>query len=124
MKNENVRLDPAPCLSVTESYNVSHLQKPSRHISEQSLGVGTIAECLQAMGPATAAFVQHLYPLISKLLGHDDNEVRSNSMFAMGVLAGNGGEAIYSYPWHNICSLCFTFSVSGNDDDDDDAEFT
>ncbi len=28
-----------------------------------------------------------------------DSEVRSNSVFAMGVLAANGGEAVQAYPF-------------------------
>ena len=73
-------------------------QKPTRHISEQSFSIGTIAECLEAIGPATSAFVQHLYPTINKLLEHEDKEIRSNSIFAMGVLAANGGDVVYPYP--------------------------
>jgi len=42
----------------------------------------------------------------------DDEEVRSNAVFAMGVLLANSGESMYSYPPSVFsCSVSVHYSV-------------
>ncbi|KAL3859840.1 hypothetical protein ACJMK2_010031 [Sinanodonta woodiana] len=68
-------------------------------VAEKSFAVGTLAETIQACGPTMAAYVDILYPLFMKMIHEEDDEVRSNTVFALGVLVVNGGEKLYpQYP--------------------------
>ena len=74
------------------------IQKKTNTVAERSFAVGTIAETMHAMGPAAASFSPTLYPLLQGMLRDEDEEVRSNAAFAMGVVVANGGQNMYSYP--------------------------
>lgn len=74
------------------------LQKTQATVADKSFAVGTLAECLDAMGPASAPFAQHLYPLFVMMTQDQDEEVRSNAVFATGILAVNAGEVMHAYP--------------------------
>lgn len=73
--------------------------KVTSAVSDKSFAVGTLAETLQAMEGSAATFVQPLHPVVVKMMSDQDEEVRSNSVFMMGVLAANGGDALLqNYP--------------------------
>jgi len=69
-------------------------------VSEKSFAIGTIAETLQSMGSAAAGFLSPLYPVVMTTVKDDDEEVRSNAVFGLGILVANGGEPALMYPCH------------------------
>ncbi|XP_051883850.1 importin-4 [Pristis pectinata] len=71
--------------------------KPSCTVAEKSFAIGSIAETVQAMGPATVQFVPRLLPMLQAGARDTDDEVRSNSVFGIGVLAEQGKEAIFEH---------------------------
>ena len=71
------------------------IQKETSATSEKSFAVGTLAEVIEACGaPVGSRFVETLYPVFNKMMGDEDEEVRSNSVFAIGILAVNGGDGM------------------------------
>lgn len=74
------------------------LQKETSSISEKSFAVGTLAEILLACGQVSVNFVDPLFPLFMKMIKDEDEEVRSNSIFALGVLLANSGDKLFTYP--------------------------
>ena len=50
------------------------------------------------MGPSIAMYAETLYPVFVKMLKDEDDEVRSNSVYSLGVLAANCGQKIQGYP--------------------------
>ena len=83
------------------------MQKKSSKVSEKSFAIGTIAETLQSMGDAASGFVMPLYPVVMATAKDDDEEVRSNAIYGLGVLVANGGEVALQYPryWLHSVSL-------------------
>ncbi|CAH1780460.1 unnamed protein product [Owenia fusiformis] len=67
--------------------------KRTSTIAEKSFAMGTLAEMVDASGSAASMCVGHLYPVFLSGLKEDDEEVRSNAVYGLGVLAANGGEA-------------------------------
>ncbi|KAK3691936.1 hypothetical protein RRG08_047945 [Elysia crispata] len=66
--------------------------KETSSTPEKSFAVGTMAEVIEACGePVGSAFTSILYPVFTRMARDDDDEVRSNSVFALGVLTVNGG---------------------------------
>uniref|UniRef100_A0A6I8P8H9 Importin 4 n=2 Tax=Ornithorhynchus anatinus TaxID=9258 RepID=A0A6I8P8H9_ORNAN len=65
--------------------------KPSCSVAEKSFAVGTLAEAVQGLGPASAQFVSRLLPALLEAAREPDPEVRSNAVFGLGVLAEHGG---------------------------------
>ena len=63
-------------------------------MAEKSFAVGAIAETLHACGPASSVLAPKLYPLFMDLLHDEDDEVRNNAIFAIGVLAANCGQQL------------------------------
>jgi hypothetical protein len=70
------------------------LQKETSSVAERSFSVGTIAEMIQALGSATAPFVQKLYPLFMKFVKDSDEEVCSNAVFGLGCLCASAGDPL------------------------------
>uniref|UniRef100_A0A8C8RXG2 Importin 4 n=1 Tax=Pelusios castaneus TaxID=367368 RepID=A0A8C8RXG2_9SAUR len=68
--------------------------KPSCSVAERSFAVGTLAETLGGLGQATAPFVSRLLPAFLGAARDPDPEVRSNGVFALGVLAEHSGAAL------------------------------
>ncbi|KAM3940229.1 importin-4 isoform 1-T2 [Leptodactylus fuscus] len=68
--------------------------KSSCSPAEQSFAVGTLAETIVSLGDATAPFVAQLLPALIAGAQNADDEVRSNSVFGLGVLAEHGGAAM------------------------------
>ncbi|XP_062916193.1 importin-4 [Mobula hypostoma] len=71
--------------------------KPSCTVAEKSFAIGSIAETVHALGPATVQFVPRLLPVLQAGARDTDEEVRSNSVFGIGVLAEQGKEAIFEH---------------------------
>ncbi|XP_070585747.1 importin-4 isoform X2 [Erythrolamprus reginae] len=71
--------------------------KPSSSTADKSFAVGVIAETIQGLGGASSSFVPHLLPLLMGAARDEDQEVRSNAVFGLGVLAEHGREAIYEH---------------------------
>jgi len=67
-------------------------------VAEKSFAIGTVAETLESMGDAAGGFVDALYPVVMTTLRDADEEVRSNAVYCLGVLAANGGPAALPYP--------------------------
>lgn len=74
-----------------------YMQKQSSKVPEKSFAVGTVAETLQAMGAATSSFVGPLIPVVMATVCDEDDEVRSNAVFCLGILASNGGAPVLQY---------------------------
>ena len=67
-------------------------------MAEKSFSVGILAESVAAMKESISPFVSHLFPLFLAAANDEDEEVRSNAIYGLGVLAEFGREAIFSYP--------------------------
>lgn len=67
-------------------------------MSQRSFGVGTIAECMEPLGPCSAQFVGDLLPLIIQMSQDEHEEVRNNAIYGLGELVYNAKEATYPYP--------------------------
>ncbi|XP_068697755.1 importin-4-like isoform X2 [Montipora foliosa] len=63
-------------------------------VSDKSFAIGTISEILLAMGHAIVPFVQPLFPVYMTSLRDEDDEVRSNTIYGLGLLAFYGGDII------------------------------
>ncbi|KAG8596096.1 hypothetical protein GDO81_001732 [Engystomops pustulosus] len=68
--------------------------KSSCSTAEKSFAVGTLAESIVSLGEATAQFEAQLLPALITGVHDDDNEVCSNAVFGLGVLAEHGGAAV------------------------------
>lgn len=68
--------------------------KQTSSTAEKSFAVGTLAEVIESIEDTTKLFVDQLYPVFQRMLKEEDDEVRSNAVFAMGMLAANGGEVM------------------------------
>ncbi|RUS88757.1 hypothetical protein EGW08_003474 [Elysia chlorotica] len=66
--------------------------KETSSTAEKSFAVGTLAEVIEACGePLGSAFTGILYPVFTRMAKDEDDEVRSNSVFALGILTVNAG---------------------------------
>ncbi|KAK7085046.1 Ran GTPase binding [Halocaridina rubra] len=77
--------------------------KNSCSIAERSFSLGTLAESVEALGTASGQFIPQLLPLFLAGARDEDDEVRSNSIYGLGVLGQHGGETILSH-YNNILS--------------------
>ena len=68
--------------------------KKNSNISERSFAAGTTAEIIQAMKHSICEFVPTIIPWLLGLLHDVNDEVRSNSAFALGVLAEHGKDNV------------------------------
>ncbi|XP_033755786.1 importin-4-like [Pecten maximus] len=94
-----------------KSSRICHKQTSS--VSEKSFAVGTLAEIVQACGAAILPFTDTLYPLFMKMVKDEDDEVSSNSVFAVGVLIATSGEKLISqYP--EVLKCLFDILSKGN----------
>lgn len=51
--------------------------------------MGTLGETIEAVGPSIAMYADTLYPVFMKMVKDEDEEVRSNSVYSLGVLVAN-----------------------------------
>lgn len=66
------------------------LQKTSCSIAERSFSLGTLAESVEALGTVSGQFVPQLLPLFMQGACDEDDEVRSNAIYGLGVLGQHG----------------------------------
>lgn len=72
------------------------LQK-QRPVSERSFAVGMLAQSCENMGEGVKQFVDDILPIFLNMVKDDDDEVRANSIFGLGMLVEQGKEALYSH---------------------------
>ncbi|ESN91050.1 hypothetical protein HELRODRAFT_104231 [Helobdella robusta] len=75
--------------------------KKSSSVADRSFAIGTLAETMLELGDNACMFVSKLYPVMMSSMKDDDDEVRNNAVFGLGVLAANGGQNITSH-YHEI----------------------
>uniref|UniRef100_V9KAN5 Importin-4 n=1 Tax=Callorhinchus milii TaxID=7868 RepID=V9KAN5_CALMI len=71
--------------------------KASCTIAEKSFAIGIVAETVQAMEGASVQFVPRLLPTLMSGARDTDDEVRSNSVFGIGVLVEHGKESMHTH---------------------------
>ena len=57
------------------------------------------------MADAVSSLVLPLYPVVMATVRDDDEEVRSNAIYGLGVLLANGGVVALSYPCYGCISV-------------------
>ncbi|XP_064467073.1 importin-4-like [Ornithodoros turicata] len=89
----------APYLAGLLPLFLAKLKKQSSS-SEKSYAVGILAETVEGLGKAgVGPFCQPLLPVFLNSMRDKDAEVRSNSVFGLGVLAENAGDVLKTqYP--------------------------
>jgi importin-4 len=72
------------------------VQKKKCTVGQRSFSTGIIAECMEPLGfgqiPTVAG---QLLPLLSKLAGDKESDVRNNSIFALGEMALHGKDCVF-----------------------------
>ena len=63
-------------------------------------------QIIQAIGVHVQDYVPAIIQCLLKTLKDDDEEVRSNSTFAFGVLAESGGDAVTGYVYPKAVGQC------------------
>ena len=53
------------------------------------MAIGALAECAASLGKNITEFLNDLMPLFMKGLSDDDEEVKSNSAYGIGILCNN-----------------------------------
>lgn len=74
-------------------------QKKQHSLSQRSLAFGTLAECMKPLGIHIGKFMDQLLPLLLEGSADKADEVRNNSIFAIGEMVLNGKEHVYPYPF-------------------------
>jgi len=59
--------------------------------------VGTLGETIEAVGPSITMYADTLYPVFMKMVRDEDDEVRSNSIYSLGVLVSNCVQKTHGY---------------------------
>lgn len=83
--------------------------KKSSAVSERSFAVGTLAEVIQAMESFILPYVDQLLQLFFITLKDEDEEVISNSVFAIGVLAECGKDSVVKH-YSDLLQLLFSIA--------------
>ena len=68
---------------------------------ERSTAVGTIAECIKAMGSSVTPFTSHLLKLLLHRMSDEDSEAKSNAAYGIGLLqqgSKNDKEILKAFP--------------------------
>ncbi len=74
------------------------LQKPGSTTADKSFALGVVGETLEALGGAGATFCAPLYAHFLPMTRDEDEEVRSNAVFGLGVIALHGAGDMQAYP--------------------------
>ena len=69
-----------------ECHNSLFLQKKSRSLSDRSTAIGCLGEIISGMKGAVTPSTEPLLELLYRALSDEDDEVRSNSAYATGLL--------------------------------------
>lgn len=59
---------------------------------ERSSAVGTMADCIEAMGPSCTQYTQRMMRILLKRLTDEDPETKSNAAFGTGLLCANSAD--------------------------------
>ncbi|KAG1652178.1 Importin-4 [Nymphon striatum] len=79
--------------------HIISLTEKSCTVSEKSVSIGTLAEVIDVAKKGIQPFIKHLLPVFLKGMKDEDDEVRSNSVYGLGVLALHSGEKLnQEYP--------------------------
>ena len=68
---------------------------------ERSTSVGTIAECIKAMGTSVTPFTSRLLKILLKRMSDEDSEAKSNAAYGIGLLqqgSRNDKEILKAFP--------------------------
>ncbi|KAI5370604.1 putative importin-beta domain, armadillo-like helical, importin beta family [Septoria linicola] len=68
---------------------------------ERSAAVGTMGECIEAMGAACTPYTPRMYKLLHKRLSDEDPEAKSNAAYGMGLLCLNSTDDKETIPNYN-----------------------
>ncbi|XP_072013320.1 importin-4-like [Amphiura filiformis] len=71
--------------------------KKSCTAAEKSFAVGMLAETVVALKESVQPFIPHLMPVFLRMIQEEDEEVRSNAVFGIGVLTEHGKEQIFQH---------------------------
>ncbi|CEP12868.1 hypothetical protein [Parasitella parasitica] len=86
------------CETVGESYSsyfdvfmplISKYYKKSKSAPERSMAIGCLGECITGIKSAVTPHTERLLQLFIKACGDEDQSVRSNAAYALGILCGN-----------------------------------
>ncbi|GFU48669.1 importin-4 [Nephila pilipes] len=71
-------------------------------VSEKSFSIGTLADIVSSMEPGCVKpYITHLQPVFLSGMKEDNEEVRSNAVYGLGVLAQNAGDLVFDqYPMY------------------------
>lgn len=68
---------------------------------ERSAAVGTMADCIEAMGAGCTPYTERILSLLGKRLSDEDPETKSNAAFGMGLLCANSNDGKTILPKYN-----------------------
>ena len=68
---------------------ISKWFKPTKPAVDRNMSIGALAECSASLGENVSEFVNDLLPLFMMGLSDEDEEVKSNSAYGLGILCGN-----------------------------------
>ena len=68
---------------------------------ERSAAVGTMGECIEAMGAACTPYTSRMFKLLLKRLSDEDPEAKSNAAYGMGLLCLHSTDAKEILPNYN-----------------------
>ncbi|CAG8690182.1 1184_t:CDS:10, partial [Ambispora leptoticha] len=65
---------------------VQYFKKRSKPVSDRSMAIGCLGECVLGLKSAVTEFTEQLLTLFMKALADEDDEVRSNAAYSIGLL--------------------------------------
>ena len=75
------------------------MQRRSNSTADRSFAIGVLAETMEAMGASCEPFGATLYDLCMHMTRDEDEEVRSNAIYAVGVLCSHTPRTSAPYPY-------------------------
>lgn len=98
---------------------ISKWYKPTKPAVDRNMAVGALAEVSSCLGENVSEFTDNLLPIFIKGLSDDDEEVKSNSAYGIGILCANPSTNLSRYFISLIlayicrsCSFCIHFSIA------------
>ncbi|RKO83503.1 armadillo-type protein [Blyttiomyces helicus] len=76
---------------------VSKYYRKNRPDSDRSMAIGSLSEAANGLGKAVTPFTADLVPIFIKALGDEEEEIRSNGAYAIGVLVFHSEVDLSSY---------------------------
>ncbi len=81
---------------------------------EKAMAMGTFAEIIEEIGPASHRYFDHLLPMVKRCMSDEDARVRRNTAFCIGIMAETAGSAYKAHFPALLESLAATFQNSTN----------